>query len=243
MECLTEAGAVFESDHRGRSTMRHHRHTSPYVAIVLNGSYVEVRDAVPEVCHRGAIVVHDAIEEHADSFAHDTRCLNVELPYRNAALRSCGKISLDNAPLRGAVDDVVRSFYLDRHELLAAVKRLQAALLDRGRERPDSRPPWLHEVIDNFSWTQPIPIQKAAAIAGVHETHFSRAFHRHVGMTPNEYRSRARIRLASELLLTTTTSLASVALSCGFSDQSHLTRAFSARLGLAPALYRRTFVR
>ena len=62
-------------------------------------------------------------------------------------------------------------------------------------------------------------------------------------MTANAYRARARIRLASKMLLTTMAPIARIALSAGFSDQSHLTRAFSRSLGLSPAGYRRTFAR
>ena len=81
MERITEAGAVFETDHRGCSAMKHHRHGSSFVTLVLGGAYVEVCDMIPALCRSGSIVVHDAAEEHADRFASDTRCLNVELPH------------------------------------------------------------------------------------------------------------------------------------------------------------------
>jgi AraC-like DNA-binding protein len=243
MERLTDAGAVFETDHCGRSAMHHHRHGLPFVTIVLRGAYVEVQDAVPEVCRDGTIVVHEAGEEHADRFASDTRCLNVELPRVAGAAYPRGAIALDHPALRDAVESVVRSFYDCNHQLSQAVQALRAVLLQQSSQPARERPQWLCRAIDEFPWAHPVPLREAAAIAGVHETHFSRAFRRHVGMTANEYRSRARVCLASKLLLTTTSSLARVALSAGFSDQSHLTRVFSERLGLSPASYRRTFTR
>jgi AraC-like DNA-binding protein len=243
MERITQAGAVFETDHRGCSAMRHHRHGSPFVTVVLSGAYVEVSDSVPELCSGGTIVVHDATEEHADRFSSDTRCLNVELPRESGATSSRGNIALDGAPLREAVGEVVRSFYGDGRELDAAVAGLQAALLRRSAEPPPERPRWLRNVIEVFPWEQPVRLREAAAIAGLHETHFSRAFRRHVGMTANAYRARARIRLASTMLLTTSAPITRIALSAGFSDQSHLTRAFSRSLGLSPAGYRRIFAR
>ncbi len=244
MERLTEAGAVFETDHRGCSAMRQHRHETPFVTIVLHGAYVEVQDAVPELCGRGTIVVHEAGEEHADRFASDTRCLNVELA-RSAggAYPHAIVVAVDQKTLREAAESVVRSFYDRTRDLPNAVRNLQAALLRHSSQPACERPHWLRRAIDEFPWAHPVPFREAAAIAGVHETHFSRAFRRHVGMTANEYRSRARVRLASKLLLTTTSSLARVALSAGFSDQSHLTRVFSQRLGLSPGRYRRTFAR
>jgi AraC-like DNA-binding protein len=229
MERITEAGAVFETDHRGLSAMEHHRHGSSFVTLVLGGAYVEVCDMVPALCRNGSIVVHDAAEEHADRFASDTRCLNVELPHgsRAASLRG-GSVALDLAPVQNAVGDVVRSFYGDGRELGAAVVRLHDALR-RSTEAAPERPSWLRSVIDGFPWDEGVPLREAAAIAGLHETHFSRAFRRHVGMT--------------KMLLTTTAPISRIALNAGFSDQSHLTRAFSRSLGLSPARYRRTFAR
>jgi AraC-like DNA-binding protein len=243
MERVTQAGAVFETDHCGCSALRHHRHGLPFVTIVLRGSYVEVQDTVPELCRGGTIVVHEADEEHADGFVSDTRCLNVELPSAAGAAYPHGALGLDQQALRDAVEWVVQSFYDRTHELSNAVSNLRAALLERSGEPATERPYWLRRAIDEFPWAHAVPFREAAAMAGVHETHFSRAFRRHVGMTANEYRSRARVHLASKLLLTTTSSLARVALSAGFSDQSHLTRVFSRRLGLSPAGFRRTFAR
>lgn len=232
---------VFETKHRARTTMRHHRHESPFVTIVLSGGYIEVEGALPSVCRHGTLVFHDAGEEHADRFAADTRCLNVELPVALGSPFPRGGVGFDMPALRGATESVVRAFCAGTDELTASVERLQSALADAIALPPPARPQWLEHVLEAFPWAAAIPLREAAAMAGLHETHFSRAFRHHVGMTANEYRAQARLRLASELLLTTTASLARVALSAGFSDQSHLTRAFSEKLGLAPAGYRRTF--
>ncbi len=243
MERLTQAGAVFETDHRGCSAMGHHRHEAPFVTIVLDGTYVEVHESVPEVCRGGTIVVHEAAEEHADRFARDTRCLNVELPREGVAASVRGSTMLENPQLRGAARSVVRAFYARAGDLTAAVNGLHAAVLQLSAERSSYVPQWLHRVMDEFPWIDGTPFREAAAVAGLHETHFSRAFRRHVGMTANEYRARARVGVASKLLLTTATPLARVALGAGFSDQSHLTRVFSRTFGLSPAAYRRTFAR
>lgn len=239
MEIVTDAGSVFETGHRGSSAMEHHRHAAPFATIVLSGGYVEVSDGVPEFCRGGTIVVHDAGEEHADHFSSDTRCLNVELP-RAPSLR--GSVGLDHPELRDAVQSVVESFYGDSRGLTGAVGRLQSVLLRRSIESCE-RPGWLKRVLDDFPWAESVPLREAAASAGVHATHFSREFRRYVGITANEFRARARMRLASKLLLTTTSPLARVALRAGLSDQSHLTRLFSERLGLSPGAYRRTFAR
>lgn len=69
---------------------------------------------------------------------------------------------------------------------------------------------------------------------------FERAFRRHFGKPPHQWRLAAKIEHARKLLESTDTPLAEIALTCGFSDQAHLTRVFSRAQGLAPGAYRRS---
>jgi AraC-like DNA-binding protein len=237
-----EIPAVFETDHGGCSLLRQHRHATAFVTIVLSGGYVEVNDAVPELWRSGAVVVHEAGEEHADRFERDTRCLNVELPdnWRGSSSLHRNETS---AAFTAASQRVAWTFYRDRSAVSIAVQELCAALRSQSVAPRVNRPEWLQRVLDEFPWTEAVPLREAAAVAGVHETHFSRTFRRYVGMTANEYRARARVRHASQLLLGTTASISRIAMSAGLADQSHLTRLFSDRLGVTPAAYRQTFTR
>jgi AraC-like DNA-binding protein len=240
---LSERSRVFETTHREATALPYHRHGIAFATIVLDGSYTEVRDGAPTSCPSGTIVLHHRCEVHADYFTSAGRCLNVEL--ESAALDGIlTSVDLDG-DLRRAVSGVVQAFYADAPipTLDGAVARLQTSLTRRVR-RPEKHPPeWLQATIDRFEWTGGAPLREAARFAGVHHVHFSREFHRHIGMTPNEFRRRARLRRASDLLLTTSDRLVNVAQSCGFNDQSHLTRTFGSSLGLTPAAYRRAFAR
>jgi AraC family transcriptional regulator len=71
-------------------------------------------------------------------------------------------------------------------------------------------------------------------------SYFSRAFCRTVGVAPYKWLSSLRIGLAKDLLRHEETSLADVALTCGFADQSHFTRAFRRNAGMSPGAWRRT---
>jgi AraC family transcriptional regulator len=85
-----------------------------------------------------------------------------------------------------------------------------------------------------------VRIKDIAAAAGLSRSAFSRAFLRSVGESPRGYLRRQRIKLAQHLMLSTRKSLAEIALDCGLSDQSHLTKSFRRVVGISPNAWRRS---
>lgn len=69
---------------------------------------------------------------------------------------------------------------------------------------------------------------------------FGRAFRRSVGLSPFQWLRAQRIEQAKTALLRSTLTLSEIALRCGFADQSHFTRSFTAASGMPPGLWRRT---
>lgn len=70
--------------------------------------------------------------------------------------------------------------------------------------------------------------------AGFSPSHFVTLFRRATGLAPHRYVMLRRIERAKRLLLQTNLPLAEIALHCGFSDQSHLTRVVKRHTGLTP---------
>ncbi|OHV82603.1 AraC family transcriptional regulator [Rhizobium sp. LCM 4573] len=68
---------------------------------------------------------------------------------------------------------------------------------------------------------------------------FAGAFRAATGLSPAQWIRRYRIDLAQDLLLTTGLALRDIAARCGFADQGHLTKAFSASVGMTPSVWRR----
>ena len=75
---------------------------------------------------------------------------------------------------------------------------------------------------------------------GLSLTSFSRAFRKTVGTPPHRWIIQQRIELAKAMLRGGSKSLADIALECGFSDQSHFTRFFTAAVGASPGFWRQT---
>ena len=82
---------------------------------------------------------------------------------------------------------------------------------------------------------QPLTIRELATVAGVSPFHFCRMFRRNTGLSPWQFVMRWRVDRAVELLKASRNrSIAAIATSCGFVDQSHLSRVLKNVRGITP---------
>ena len=79
----------------------------------------------------------------------------------------------------------------------------------------------------------------SAVIARRSTAHFSRSFKRAFGEPPHAYVVRRRLEEACHLMLTSSAPLSEIALSVGFSDQSHLCKHFRRAFDQSPSNWRR----
>jgi AraC family transcriptional regulator len=78
-----------------------------------------------------------------------------------------------------------------------------------------------------------------SAVARRSPAHFARSFKHTFGESPHAYVMRRRLEKACHLMMTSPESLSQIALSVGFSDQSHLCKRFKQALGQRPSHWRR----
>jgi AraC-like DNA-binding protein len=83
-----------------------------------------------------------------------------------------------------------------------------------------------------------ITVSDLAAVAGLSRAHLTRAFTAAYHMPPHVYLNAVRIAQA-QALIRRGTPLATVALECGFADQSHLTRRFKGSVGVTPSAWQK----
>lgn len=84
-----------------------------------------------------------------------------------------------------------------------------------------------------------LKVAEIARTVHLSSSHFSRAFKRTFGVTVHAWVMRRRIELAQGMMLNTPHKLSEIALRCGLSDQSHLTRWFRRIVGETPGSWRR----
>ncbi len=84
-----------------------------------------------------------------------------------------------------------------------------------------------------------VALERVAVELGLSLCHFVRAFRQRFGAPPNRWLVAQRVERAKDMLENSASSLAEIAQSCGFCDQSHFTRAFRRSAGQTPGAWRR----
>lgn len=87
-------------------------------------------------------------------------------------------------------------------------------------------------------YTEPLRIEQLARLVGVHRTHFSHAFAKSIGISPQRYLLRLRLDRANELLRDTELPIGEIALSVGYPDLYAFSRAYKSHTGQSPSDYR-----
>jgi AraC family transcriptional regulator len=87
--------------------------------------------------------------------------------------------------------------------------------------------------------SQDVSLADVANASATSVSSLARGFKTALGISPHRWLLNRRIALAQRLIYKGATPLNEVAISCGFADQSHLTRVFVRSVGSSPAVWRR----
>ena len=85
-----------------------------------------------------------------------------------------------------------------------------------------------------------LSLQALANESGYSRVHFVRMFRVATGYSPHNYLLNLKLERVQELLKNPAKSLIDIALDCGFSSHSHMTRLFRKMVGVTPTAYRRS---
>lgn len=208
---------------RGGGIIRH-RHATPYVAIVLCGSYEEAGDAGRFRVGAGDVLVHGAYSAHCDVVGQaKTMVLNLAAPPDKIL-----------SPRGRASDPDLLAVIAERDPVAAsiALAEMFEPVVAREADDVDDLAALLIANTDTRigAWSE--------ARRCARET-LSRRFRRLYGIDAAQFRSEARARRAWRLIVGTTLSLADIAAASGHADQAHMTRAVKALTGAPPGAWRR----
>lgn len=91
----------------------------------------------------------------------------------------------------------------------------------------------------NTHLSENLSLMAIAAELDMSQFYFCRLFKHSMGMTPHQYLIQQRIERAKQLLKQPKLTIASIAIKCGFANQSHLAKQFRQHTGLTPKQFRR----
>jgi AraC family transcriptional regulator len=153
-------------------------------------------------------------------------------PRLAAALAALARAVDADAPLAGeaAMNEALAATFADRRYGGSTLRLLKGGLAPATRRR-------LVDFVE-AGLGGPIRLAELAAVAGLSEFHLQRSFTDSFGVSPHTFVTHRRIDRA-KVLIGAGEPIAGVAAACGFSSQSHLTRAFRLATGLTPGAYAR----
>jgi AraC-like DNA-binding protein len=204
----------------GLRTIPRHRHHKPYAAVIFSGGYEESGSYGRYRVKAGQVLLHRSFDAHLDRFERSgARVLN--LPLDQEPVFGLGRVDDPDAIARLAATDLFAARAVLKQQLLPAhvsvddwPDLLARDLLADPRLRLDD-------------WAERHHLAPAT---------LSRGFARVFATSPAAFRAEARAQIALAQLATGA-ALSDIAISAGFSDQPHMTRAVTALTGRPPGYW------
>lgn len=208
----------------GYTILKRHRHSGSYLALVLSGAHEEAGD---RGCHRvraGDAILHGAFEAHLNRYASSgADVLDLPLPFWTNSANPVVEVT--------DPDEVVRAAERDTRE---AVQLVFSKMKPADRRLGD----WPQRLADALQVDPHLRLDDWARAHGLASATISRGFQKVFGISPSAFRAQLRARAALHLTVSSREPLAQVALSVGFCDQAHMTRAVHAISGYPPGRWR-----
>ena len=229
-----------------------HAHERAYITFVIEGIFSERYATRTVVCRTGMVRYLPAGEAHENEIQARSRCLHIsaeasafeqlrqspDVPRKPVEINGLNTTWLANRLYSEfSRQDTASSMAIEGLvlEILAEIARAETA------DASLLAPHWLKhatEIVES-RFLERLSLTEIASQVGVHYVHLSRQFHKYNRCTVGELIRRRRVQYASYLLAHSRTPLAEIALTCGFSDQSHLSFLFKRYMGLSPSKFRR----
>ena len=133
------------------------------------------------------------------------------------------------------------SLYIDSLPLAACIDFLRLGAEGSARAGARLPPRQLRRVTEHIldHLAETVRLSDLAALVGLSQSQFGRAFKASTAVTPHRWQLNARIAKGQELLLANALPLSEIALVTGFAEQSHFSRVFRHVVGASPRAWQR----
>lgn len=231
----------------------HHHHRRGHLVMVYSGSWRDTAGGRELELEAGELLYHPVHYEHATRSTSpwtELIMLHLGVEVVRAFCPLYGNVTRDvHLPfeaLRGVPDRIREELLRSDPATPVILESLTTQLLALGSRTPEEGgvlpPVWFSKVLTiiNRTYNRPLTVSAIAAEVGISASRLAHVFRDVTSRSISEYIRECRVRAAAKALRETSASIGDVALSCGFYDQAHLTRAFKAVRGDTPLNYRRS---
>ena len=243
---------ISESLYPPRLKQPRHTHSEASFSFVLAGKYIESYGRQTQARQSSTIVFHPPQESHAVDFQSGARILSVQFDAERFAYIRSRSVILDasTSSQTEAIAWLGNRIYqefrrMDAASALAIEGLIFEILAEAARSKASTSekncPRWLKEIKDflHANFSESIVLEDLARIADVHPVHLARVFRCKYNCTIGEYVRRLRVEFSCRRISASTDSFTEIALTAGFTDQSHFARTFKNHLGVTPGEYRK----
>jgi AraC family transcriptional regulator len=206
-----------------------HAHGEEGLTIVLQGTFLEESLNGTLVAPAGSVATRPYGMLHTNRFGSEGAVILAVIPDHDRFGEPLNEWTRSEIPaafragLRLAAQDA------------SALPELLAAIAPR--VRPDRRAAArARRLLDDGEVR--LEVSTLAQMMDIHPVHLARQFRQSYGVSVREYRTIQLVKRATALILGTRTPLSQIAHECGFSDHSHMCRAFRRVAGWSPSRLR-----
>ena len=235
-------------DYDSRTSYGEHAHNETQITLFLSGHAEEWVDDDRRLIGPLDVVIKPAGLRHSNRFGGQgasTLQMSVGPNWIESAVKGINQYQTTFCPLINfrflriysglaqSQEQPVRS-----RELIDLLKEV----IQPATPKPERRVPfWLDSIFRdvNQNYRQTVCVQKLARRHDRHPVSVARAFRAHYGSSVKQRVHQLRVKLAAKLLGEKELKADAISHTCGFSDQSHMSRVFKANTGMPPVEFRR----
>ena len=207
---------IGRQQHAANQRLERHCHDSAFATVVLSGSYLEAGDEGRRAIEAGDVLIHRAYESHLDCFSRRGAHVLI-LPIATAV----------TLPVLGKVTDPDRLARTAQRSPQDA----WSALLDDLRACDRRHQDWPDTLAEQLRCGSTLSLRQWAQDIGLRPETVSRGFQLAYGSSPKAFRASARARAALAHICHSRLPFADIAVTLGFADQAHMSRAVTALTG------------
>ncbi|MDH3492432.1 MAG: AraC family transcriptional regulator [Acidobacteriota bacterium] len=248
----SSSAVVSESVYKEQESLPRHSHELAFFTLVLSGNYFDKFCGKEDSFDPMTVLWREAGSAHKDKIGKNgghfffveikTELLDKLREYREPPHRFVER----NGPLTWLSSRIrleIQNWQCSSPLIIEGIALEMLGQLVCDNTSLEKCPPgWLLRVTEklNEEFCDNIRIGELATEAKVHSAHLAKVFRLFNGQSIGDYVQERRIENAVRLLANKDIPIVNIAISSGFSDQSHFTRIFKRLTGMTPAAFRKS---